>query len=1453
MDINNKDGISSSSAASGPLKPRLTSSGARRQGDEYQDVQALELLVEWLEHTDRYQWAQLEASKSGFLDDILVLRADGILEVWQVKFSTASHTPDDAWSWKALLEQKKGKGVSSPSLLQKWFGTWQDYVNKGIKVSPGLLSNRRAAPELALNSPRDGKVRWSELTEDVRQNITTQLGDEAKSEAFFNVFRFRVDEPSLRELDDGARLRFERLGGTSGGWSALEKAVRKWVNTKDNPPPDGHISLEEVRRITKLKAYPVRLHTFLPRVTFFERYMEPHRLFNHRLPQVGRRAQLIDLLDFVEGKNQIALLPGRGGSGKSKLLHTLCRRLRRTHPDLNVRLVAENLPIKATALEELPDDSCLVIVDDAHRSVGVEVLLGAARQYPTMKVLLVMRPHATDYLTAQARSAGFDRNDIVINKPLSDLNYVREHRRLARLVLGRDWSHYADNLASITRDSPLLTVLGGQLLRTEQVAPSFLVQHDTFRHEVLSRFRDIQFGQIISQLNGPFTPQQCADVLPLVAVLTPFGLENKALVHAVAKLSGMDEVKLQHLVGALVQAGALVRGGRLVRIIPDVLSDFILHEACFAPDGVPTGWATKVYQEVSSFRLDVVLRNLAELDWRVRTAPRTPDHSLVEPAISETGLLDFIWRDIEDRFREGSLTERNGWLKRLERIAYMQPHRLWPLIEIALNEPASEDPDQAASELEPWHHSTTQAEVLANLVPILRGVARDERFTARCADLLWEMGRDTETKPGYSSSAMETLRHIASYEDGKPLTFSHIILECCREWMSDPNIHAYRHSVVEVISPMMARHYNRSQQNERWLSYGSFILPTEPLRELRRGGLELIERCALSGVNRVVLKALDALRVPISEEGLLGLTKEEEPVLWSALEGEQLAALEIAARVAQNNDNQFVHLKIWEELHWQAERGPRPDVQGRAREILEALPLSFECRFILLLTHNHDWERYFPTWGDAEDKDDSPESDQASHLLIDEKYEEFARQVTREWIDLYPDPRDGFDALDEWIERIQTSGWWRDFWMRSNPFILRLAADYPIYARAWCEIALDKPESHTTIKCNDLLWELRCHDPKGTLTLIQRFLANGHPYLWLCVAGSYSWRGWPSNPLPEEWQIVRDLLAFPYPQVKYRAAEIVSAIASTDMGRAIALVLETEVGEDSELADKLFGIFREGRGFNFNETTSDMLGSLLDKLKMVDNVRAYRLGHFLLRAALHDPVAVAKFLLGRVGYKIKLDKKSLEEPVTSDRLEAKQPVNNFGALPESGFHEDKFQEVQNHPEYYDALRLLRNAALSEEYRSGLLYEDTLSELFRAFTLNYGPASLDVLNEWIESEDCNKVEAAVDLLGDSYLGFYVNNLAFVSNYLRRSRACGKAIFEKVERTMLHNAEYGPPRAAASRRGERSNALFHSAIKAIEHVQGDLLAVRFFQQLRDRGQEMIQSEMRRAAEEEIYYRA
>ncbi|MFL9930234.1 hypothetical protein P0D88_13425 [Paraburkholderia sp. RL18-103-BIB-C] len=56
------------------------------------------------------------------LDDIVVERADGLLDLHQVKFTPAPDAHPLCWDW--MLE-KTGKTARSRSLLRKWFDAFK--------------------------------------------------------------------------------------------------------------------------------------------------------------------------------------------------------------------------------------------------------------------------------------------------------------------------------------------------------------------------------------------------------------------------------------------------------------------------------------------------------------------------------------------------------------------------------------------------------------------------------------------------------------------------------------------------------------------------------------------------------------------------------------------------------------------------------------------------------------------------------------------------------------------------------------------------------------------------------------------------------------------------------------------------------------------------------------------------------------------------------------------------------------------------------------------------------------------------------------------------------------------------------------------------------------------------------------------------------------------------------
>ena len=112
----------------------------------------------------------------------------------------------------------------------------------------------------------------------------------------------------------------------------------------------------------------------------------------------------------------------------------------------------------------------------------------------------------------------------------------------------------------------------------------------------------------------------------------------------------------------------LMRRGYSLRISPDVLSDHILHKACLTRTGQPTGFADEVFNAFSKIAAERILRNLAELDWRLEKTGNT------------STLLERIWENISRQFRRGSNFVRVviiDWLQRTAVLSTGKKHWLW--------------------------------------------------------------------------------------------------------------------------------------------------------------------------------------------------------------------------------------------------------------------------------------------------------------------------------------------------------------------------------------------------------------------------------------------------------------------------------------------------------------------------------------------------------------------------------------------------------------------------------------------------------------------------------------------------------------------------------------------------------------------------------------------------------
>jgi hypothetical protein len=471
---------------------------------------------------------------------------------------------------------------------------------------------------------------------------------------------------------------------------------------------------------------------FVPYTKFFSRFLDPDRLFTHSWLLVGREAILADLDMYVMGETiHAVILPGRGGIGKSKVLYAFAERFGVEHPGNAICFVREGIEIAGTA-GSLPQQPCVIVVDDAHRRHDLKVLFEVAREHVfPVTLVLTTRPHATDYVRSLLRNAGYDTRETIVLPSLDKLSR-QDVKALACQALGDAHAHFADRLAHLTQDSPLVTVVGGRLLAEKGIDPLLFERDVDFQNAALLGFQDVLLGEI----GDPSESGLYKKLLPIVAAVTPVFPNDERFRRAAAGQLGVDQPVRMTALGKLEAAGVLQRFGSGLRLVPDVLADHILHNACLTDSGLLTGYAKQVYERFASICLAQVLTNLAELDWRVRNATG-----------KESTLLTEVWNSIEHDFLRGSHATRCQLLGNLEDVSYYQPAQVLRLIELAIEHPSADERERDSAPCA----SNSQLDVLHRLPGLLQQVGHSLEHLPRCCDLLWQLGRD-DPRPTNSTS-----------------------------------------------------------------------------------------------------------------------------------------------------------------------------------------------------------------------------------------------------------------------------------------------------------------------------------------------------------------------------------------------------------------------------------------------------------------------------------------------------------------------------------------------------------------------------------------------------------------------------------------------------------------------------------------------------------------------------
>ena len=345
----------------------------------------------------------------------------------------------------------------------------------------------------------------------------------------------------------------------------------------------------------------------------------------------------------------------------------------------------------------------------------------------------------------------------------------------------------------------------------------------------------------------------------------------------------------------------MLRRGNTLRIVPDVLADHIIHQVSVTPQGQKTGYSDTLFHQFASLCPTEVLRNLSELDWRLR-----------QSGTQASDLLDDVWQSIRKEFQDASNYGRTTILGILEPVAVYQPEKTLELVQYALRNPATKSEDPELSRIYEYTHS----DVLRQLPTLLRRISYTLDFIPRCFSLLWELGRDDARELNSNPDhATRVLADLASYDIGKPFVVSHLMLDALEKLFEDPSSHEHLHSPLDIIDPMLAKTGHSTRSEGHSLFFRPFSLKDEDVKSIRQRSLSLVVSCLSSNDLRVSLRALRSLKSALREPvGVFEMNiSDEDREQWRP---EQLEILAHIGGLARRSTEPVLLISIKEVLWW---------------------------------------------------------------------------------------------------------------------------------------------------------------------------------------------------------------------------------------------------------------------------------------------------------------------------------------------------------------------------------------------------------------------------------------------------------------------------------------------------------------------------------------------------------
>ena len=463
---------------------------------------------------------------------------------------------------------------------------------------------------------------------------------------------------------------------------------------------------------------------------FFAEELNGKGLLDHQITLYGRKDEKESFQEFLESSERVLMVYGHGGIGKTRTLIEFAR-IAEKHGWSQAFIRAEEEAFDEHLAELLPNGRYVLFIDDVHRYDKFEKLLEFVISRESIKIKMVSstRPvfhndFKNEVLTRQYPS-DFREMELLRLKDVDIINILKE------MEVSED---EREIICKMSGGFPLITVLAVQLMR--KGASLQEISHPRAMQSFFSKY----INELRNNKGAPYV-----DLLKYLAFLVPMPIKNEEIHKQLGELLNVSEAKEQMMIQDLLKEKFIEMRAEKLRIVPDLLGEYLIHETCFNEDKAPTGFHRLIIEKFILLTPKQLITNLA----------------LTEATAGSRSLLDEFLDNLKREARDGDNLKKFAILEWLKNLSYLRPEDTLDIIKNMLRK------EQESSEYihQFWGRITIDhSDIRKNIPKLLKGVANFPDTFEEAIEILKDLSLKEGDEEIYWESAKEILLNVCSIQ-----------------------------------------------------------------------------------------------------------------------------------------------------------------------------------------------------------------------------------------------------------------------------------------------------------------------------------------------------------------------------------------------------------------------------------------------------------------------------------------------------------------------------------------------------------------------------------------------------------------------------------------------------------------------------------------------------------------